>query len=167
MVEIVEGLFEQVERGTISRREAVGRLVAVAAAAFAGGGVGRGAAAAEAGATDGAGPTFTSRGLNHLALRVTDVPRSRDFYVRHLGLRVMSESPTNCFLEAGEEHFVALFRADRAGMDHYCHTIDGYDPDDVVARLRAVGIEPRRTANRVYFDDPDGLEVQLAARRGG
>ena len=32
-------------------------------------------------------------------------------------------------------------------------------------RLKAAGLTPRRRSDRVYFDDPDGLEVQVAARR--
>ena len=34
-----------------------------------------------------------------------------------------------------------------------------------MTRREAVGLEPRRTHDRVYFDDPDGLEVQFTARR--
>ena len=37
------------------------------------------------------------------------------------------------------------------------------EPHDAVARLKAAGLAPRRNGNRVYFDDPDGLEVQVTA----
>ena len=46
-------------------------------------------------------------------------------------------------------------------MDHYCYTISDYDADDVVKRLKAAGLEPRRQDNRVYFDDPDGHNIEL------
>jgi catechol 2,3-dioxygenase-like lactoylglutathione lyase family enzyme len=149
-----ESILEQVENGRIGRRQAVARLVALAAATFAAGPAG--------GAETAPGSTFRSQGLNHIALRVTDLARSRDFYRRHLGLRVTSESQQSCFLDAGANNFVALFRSSAAAMDHYCYTIEGYDAGEAVETLKRVGLAPRRVADRVYFDDPDGLEVQIS-----
>ena len=83
MVEQTTRLIEAVEQGRLGRREAVGRLVALAAATFAGGHVTTRA--------EGGDPTFRSVGLNHIALRVTDIPRSRDFYRKHLGLETLEE----------------------------------------------------------------------------
>lgn len=149
------------ERGALSRRQLVQRL---------GGAL---AAAASLGATRGQqeeaeeeieAPSFQSRGLNHLALRVSDVPRSRDFYVRQLGLEVVRDGGQgNCFLRS-ENHFLALFRGEKAGMDHYCWTIDDYEPEKTTARLTELGLKPRREQERVYFKDPDGLTVQLSAK---
>ena len=107
-------------------------------------------------------PTFEAKALDHIALAVTDVARSRDFYLKHLGLTIRSDnSPSSCFLNCGDE-FVALFRHGEGGLDHYCYAIDDYDAGDAVRRLKAVGLKPRRVSNRVYFDDPDGNEVQVA-----
>ena len=144
-------LVREVESGRVSRREVVATLAALLAATR--------AAGAQHPA---AGPTFTATGLNHVALRVTDVGRSRDFYVEHLGLSVARESPGSSFLTCGD-HFVALFQGERAGLDHYCYSVEGYDVARAAERLRAVGIEPRVRGDRIYFDDPDGVEVQLAA----
>jgi len=41
--------------------------------------------------------------------------------------------------------------------------IANYDPVDAVARLKAAGLTPRREGGRVYFDDPDGIECQVAS----
>ena len=106
--------------------------------------------------------TFQATSLNHIALSVTDIGRSRDFYVKHLGLKVTREGRSNCFLNVGP-NFLALFRARQAGLNHYCYTVKGYTADSAVETLRAAGFESRRAENRVYFDDPDGLEVQLSA----
>jgi metallothiol transferase len=150
----IERTLDALQMGEISRREAVFRLGALALAMAGGGRI----AIAEA---ETASSTFNAVGLNHLALRVTDLERSRDFYRKHLGLSVVSESDSNCFLGCGK-NFVALFRSENPGMDHYCYTVPDYEAGKVVDRLKAAGLDPERHSNRVYFEDPDGLTVQLA-----
>jgi catechol 2,3-dioxygenase-like lactoylglutathione lyase family enzyme len=108
-------------------------------------------------------PLFQAVGLNHIALRVTNVPRARDFYIRHLGLKVSRDGgEDSCFLSF-DGGFLALFRGDEARMDHYCYSVRDYDVRVAEEKLKQAGITPRVTGNRIYFDDPDGLEVQLAA----
>ena len=153
MLRDIEDAVRAYEAGRLSRRELVGWLGAVVASAM---------ASPSAAAQPGAESTFRSVGLNHVALRVTDIARSRDFYAKHLGLTVLSENPGVCFMACGANNFVALFRRDAAGLDHYCYTIRDYVPDRVVERLRAAGLAPERHEDRVYFDDPDGLQVQLS-----
>lgn len=107
--------------------------------------------------------TFDATDLNHIALNVTDVQRSRRWYEKHLGLRVMGDGgERSCFLTTGRG-WVALFRSDSPGLNHYCYSIDNYDPGEAVKTLDAAGLSPRRRSDRVYFDDADGIEVQIAA----
>ena len=153
----IEQLVEAFEAGRVTRRQLVGGLGAVVATAVAGSG---------AVPASGTQSTFRSVGLNHVALRVTDIPRSRDFYVKHLGVRVLQDGSRNCFLGCGANNFVALFQAQEAGLAHYCYTIEDYEAGRAVETLRGVGLEPERHANRVYFEDPDGLTVQLASEWG-
>jgi hypothetical protein len=153
MEAIVERLVACFERGELSRRQVIAGIAAL---------VGGAATPAAAGDAAQQSATFRAAGLNHIALRVSDIPRSRDFYIRHLGMEVMSESASSCFLRCGE-HFVALFRRDPPGMDHYCYAVENYTVSGAADRLRAHSIEPRVTGNRIYFPDPDGLIVQLAA----
>ncbi len=148
---LIEGLLKRYESGGLTRRQLIQGLTAL--------GVGAAGGAARAQST----PTFRAVGLNHIALDVTDIPRSRDFYVQHLGLEVTSESAGSCFLRCGERNFVALFRADKAGMNHYCYSVPGYTVEKAAETLRGAGIEPRVRGQRIYFDDAEGLEVQLAA----
>lgn len=153
MEAIIERLVACFERGELSRRQLVAGVAALAATA----------AQAAAGQAAQQSATFRAVGLNHIALRVTDIPRSRDFYIRHLGMEVMSESASSCFLRCGE-HVVALFRREPPGMDHYCYSVEDYTVTGAADKLGAQGFEPRVTGNRIYFPDPDGLIVQLAAR---
>jgi catechol 2,3-dioxygenase-like lactoylglutathione lyase family enzyme len=106
--------------------------------------------------------TFEAVDLNHIALDVTDISRSRDFYMKHLGLAVTQESQSNCFLSFGS-NFLALFRSPKAGMNHYCYSIKDYSVTQAAEKLKAEGIEPDIQGNRIYFPDPDGLTVQLAS----
>jgi catechol 2,3-dioxygenase-like lactoylglutathione lyase family enzyme len=96
-----------------------------------------------------------------VALDVTDVPRSRDFYMRHLGLRVIRGDENAMFLGADRDFFLTLFRAERPALNHYCYAITKYDPDEAMEQAAAAGLRPRRTQNRIYFPDPDGLTVQV------
>ena len=156
-------VVEAFERGRLSRRDLVTRLMALGAVASgvsapALGGLLKQDADAAGGAVE---PTFAARAVDHLALNVTNIPRSRDWYVRHLGLRVTRESRTSCFLNAGDD-FIALFLSDTPGMHHYSFAIAQYNQQAAAERLRAAGLEPKLRGGRIYFDDPDGIEVQVS-----
>jgi metallothiol transferase len=150
MRQLISALLDLYEGGAISRRQLVEGLAGIAAA----------------GSISATGPesTFRGLGLNHIALRVTDVPRSRDFYRKHFGLPVIRDGSSSCFLGLGAE-FLALFRGEKPGMDHYCIAIEKFDAGAVVAALNREGLKPDRPAgsDRVYFPDPDGLTVQVSA----
>lgn len=164
----LESIVIEYERGGISRRTLIARLTAVGAMM-----AGLPAAAArdlgqdatppppEGGPQQESEPTFKATGLDHIALSVTDVQRSREWYVKHLGLRVTSESRNSAFLSCGD-NFLALFRAETPAMHHYSYALAEYDVADAEARLKAAGLEPRREGGRIYFPDPDGLIVQVA-----
>ena len=155
MLSLIENLMSAFEAGKITRRQLITQLGAIMA-------VLTGANGAE-GCQEKS--TFDALGLNHIALNVTDIKRSRDFYRKHLGLSVMSESGRSCFLSCGD-HFMALFKERLPGLDHYCYSIKDYEPAKVMETLTRLGLKPRRQENRVYFDDPDGITVQVAASEG-
>ncbi len=153
MLPQIDRMLDAYDGGRVSRRALILQLTGLL-----------GAAAGVRAALDTPTSTFTATDVNHIALRVTDVSRSRKFYEEHLGLTLRSDgSPHSVFMNVGEHDFLALFRADKPAMDHYCYTIKGYTAGDAVKRLEAAALEPRRRGNRVYFDDPDRLEVQVSA----
>ena len=145
----ISSLLGRYEAGQLSRRDLVLGLAALSA-------VPRAAAQSPA--------SFRGLEMNHIALNVSDVGRSRDFYRELLDLPVLTDSPEACFLGLGEGNFLSLFRGD-SGFNHYCIGIADFEVDRVAEELSRRGLNPRRPAgtNRVYFDDPDGLEVQLSA----
>jgi catechol 2,3-dioxygenase-like lactoylglutathione lyase family enzyme len=158
-------LLADYESGAISRRQLVSRLMGLGAALATLESVGRAQDTTAEPETPVERPTFQATGLHHIALDVTDVPRSRDFYMRHLGLRVIRGDDRAMFLGADRDFFLTLFRAETPALNHYCYGIENYNPDAAEASLRAAGLEPRRTGGRVYFPDPDGLTVQVAGGR--
>ena len=154
--DIAETLVEDFERGVLSRRQLVSRLMGLGAALT--------VMQRTAEANQGEGGTFQATGLNHVALNVSSVPKSRDWYIKHLGLKVIMENgEDNCFLGSGGDFFLTLFKGDRPGLNHYCYAIKDYDAARAEEKLKAAGLKPRREGDRVYFHDPDGITVQVAS----
>ena len=152
MLNEIEGAVLEYENGTMTRRQLVGRLAALTLAL----------SATETKATAQTQSTFRANGINHVALNTPDIAVSRDFYVKHLGMKVSRQGESNCFLTC-DDNFLALFRSQDAGLNHYCFSIDGYDVAKAEETLNAENLNPRREGNRIYFKDPHGITVQLAA----
>jgi catechol 2,3-dioxygenase-like lactoylglutathione lyase family enzyme len=156
----VEKLIDRFQANTLTRRELVASLAALAAGAN----------------TDAsAQTTHVAQGktLNHISIAVTDVEKSADFYSKLLGLKVVSR-PGNGGINLGlSDGFLGLYKLANPGTPHhFCIGVDDYDPDKIAARLQAMGIKasvdrnPRnRTSggDQLYFSDPDGTRVQLSA----
>ena len=161
----VECLVRCFEQGAISRRE----LIAGLGALF----------VVSAPETDAMPPQSEPRtpirlsGIDHIALRVSDLARSTAFYRDRLGGRIRSPSSDSTFLDVGS-HWVALFArgavstgydATRPGVDHISfHSSQHRSLAERVGVLRAHGLDPVSPpgSNRVYFRDPDGIILQLS-----
>jgi len=164
-IDLAEKLVSDFEQGSLTRRQLATRLMGLGAAIA----TLRGTAQAqqhEVGSSAAAEPTFQATGLDHIALDVTDLARSNEFYGTHLGLRVIRCDENASFLGQDHDFFLTLFRAEKPGLNHYCYRIDNYSADDALDRLAAAKLRPRREGNRVYFPDPDGITVQVAGRPG-
>ncbi len=121
-------------------------------------------------------------GLHHVALITSDYPRSREFYTRTLGLRVIRETwraertsfKLDLALSDGSQLELFSFpapsprasRPEACGLRHLAFAVD--DLDAAIAHLQAHGVtvEPVRldelTLRRfTFFADPDGLPLEL------
>ena len=109
-------------------------------------------------------------GINHVVLHVTDLDRSRTFYMEALGFDDRGTVPgmraaflrcglqgvdlfemANCDVHGGEE------------MNHMALNVDVADVDSLVAGLSEAGIDafemtPR---NSVFISDPDGHRIDM------
>ena len=108
-------------------------------------------------------------GIDHVALHVSDVERSKDFYVNILGMTEHHGGSNYCFLKCGNQ-VVGLFGAgealDQTGVElsHMAFNVGTGTYEEVKANLEAHGIavhgrqgDPRC----IYFDDPDGHGLQI------
>jgi catechol 2,3-dioxygenase-like lactoylglutathione lyase family enzyme len=117
--------------------------------------------------------------LDHVNIRVTNVPRSAAFYMglfdtpvlHNAGLRARPDSPPSeaYFLRFGEG-YLAISQAnapDRPGLDHYSVGLRDYNQAMMAPKLVAAGFaaEPRGAAD-IWVRDLDGNMIQLRAPGG-
>lgn len=118
--------------------------------------------------------------LEHVNLSVSDLERSIRFYrtLFDLELRWRGHSAGGrAEAHVGDEKtYLALFQSERegrfrreyadVGLNHFGFVVD--DLARVKERLAAEGITPHLEADydpgrRLYFEDPDGIEVEVVA----
>ena len=119
-----------------------------------------------------------ARKLGHIVLRVRDAQKSKDFYMRALGLKLAHEDLTRgtVFLSFGEQHHeLALFEpatgeaadAKLPGLHHSAWQLGSFEELQAAYReLKAMGFAVESTVEHnvtrsVYFPDPDGNRVEL------
>lgn len=115
-------------------------------------------------------PVCTVKTINHIAIAVSDLGRSRDWYCRTFGVSVIQESDQSVLLRFGDTMLV-LRPGDAthaAGtISHFMFGIDAFDPASLEARLRQQGLDPQRDAESFHVRDPDGLDIQVGDKMLG
>ena len=118
-------------------------------------------------------PAFNTVRLSHVELFVTDLAKSRAFYVDTLGLQVTDEDTTTIYLRAMEErghHCIVLKQADRAEAGHLGFKVYDDDNLDRAAAFFASKNLPVDWVDRPYQDrtirtrDPQGIPLEFYAR---
>ena len=119
-----------------------------------------------------AAPKLQVTGINHVVLHVTDIERSKSFYMDILGFedRNISGGPPNMkasFLQCGMQG-LDLFEVpgDAHGgqeMNHMALNVTADDLDQLVSRLSEAGVDAseRTPRNSVFISDPDGHRLEM------
>ena len=125
---------------------------------------------------------LNANGLSHIGLRVTDIARSKHFYVDTLGSQLVREIDgavlINMYgmlfaLYGDGSHSTSRDRFDpfRVGLDHIALAIEDPDIletlkgelDDAGVRNNGVEIDPETHDKYISFYDPDGIAWELYA----
>lgn len=118
-----------------------------------------------------------TQGLDHVAITVSDLRRSHDFYASVLGLESRREELREPVFMLGGDTGLALFTAESHGgsgdgepgpirVMHFAFRVDREQFDRARAELPDAGVEARfedhGNVHSLYFPDPDGHIVELA-----
>lgn len=151
MDSIITDLVTRFDRGTLSRRDLIQGLTVIAAAGS--------AASATAQTTP-----FKPTRIDHISIQVTDMARSREFYEKIFGLKVLGEDKENEIVRMGvTKIIVSLHRKAPVGIvDHFAIAIDDFDRDAVRAELAKHGLAAQQNLDYgFYVRDPEGIPVQI------
>jgi catechol 2,3-dioxygenase-like lactoylglutathione lyase family enzyme len=147
MLQLIETMLTDFERGRLTRRQLAASLAALVAGAQ--------ASPKETG--------LRAVSLNHVTVRVRNVQRTSQFYQEFFGMPLKQHSEKTHILGVGKSFFGIEQKGDAPGLDHYDFGIAGFNADDVTAKLkeRNLKLQPGGTKESFKFWDPDGFLVQL------
>jgi len=123
-----------------------------------------------------------ARKLGHVVLKVRDARKSKEFYMRALGLQVAADAPEMgaVFLSFGAQHHdLALFQvatgeapdAAQPGLHHTAWQLGSFEELQAAYReleRQGVPVESaieHNVTRSIYFHDPDGNRVELYCDR--
>ncbi len=113
---------------------------------------------------------FTTQGVDHVAISVSDLERSERFYGDLLGLERTYEQWHEPKFMVSEGSGLALFSQDSHGDEdprflHVAFRVEREAFETARATLKRTGIEFRFSdhgvCHSIYFDDPDGHQIEL------
>jgi len=109
--------------------------------------------------------------FDHLEMNVTDVEKSKNFFIDKLGFKLDSVIPgEGVFVRSGDA-LIGLFNARPSGVVHVAFTVD--DVEKTMKEISDKGVEFRRNKPSINtgtgrmiidFRDPDGNDWQLAKK---
>lgn len=113
-------------------------------------------------------PVFRPTGIDHILLNVTDPEKSAAFYEKILG-PVTQRNNNRIWFQAGTGRIGLLQTpaGEKAGVNHYCVSVEKFDYDAAVKKLQQAGVklDKPEIAGAPDLRDPDGYRVQVMGPR--
>jgi catechol 2,3-dioxygenase-like lactoylglutathione lyase family enzyme len=111
---------------------------------------------------------FHPTGIDHILLNVTDPETSAAFYEKILG-PVTQRNNNRIWFQAGTGR-IGLLKTpagEKAGVNHYCVSVEKFDYDTAVKKLQQAGVklDTPEIAGSPDLRDPDGYRVQVMGPR--
>jgi len=156
MIEIIEKMLGDFERGRVSRRQFAASVAAMVS----------GTCAVRPALANPGPAGFKAVTINHVTVRVPDLHHTSRFYQEFLGMPLRQQSATVHILGVGDSFFgIEQGDGKNASVDHYDLGIAHFNADEIRAKLRERGLKfSDPTAQESFkFFDPDGFQVQVNA----
>src|SRR5947207_2861823 len=111
-------------------------------------------------------PLFHPRGMHHLAIQVSEMARSTEFYRKLFGEPAAGQgNPPQPTFQAGETRVLLYNPAPGkpAKIDHFSVLVDNFDAPSAVKVVQALGANARLSNDGTFneFFDPDGIRLQV------
>ncbi|HZF27630.1 MAG TPA: VOC family protein [Gammaproteobacteria bacterium] len=151
MQAVISDLVARFDAGTLSRRQLLQGLTALAATG----------AAAPAAAQE---TPFKSSRIDHISVQTPDLAKSVEFYRTIFGLNVVNEDKPNEIVRMGTTRIiVSLHHKEPFGIvDHFAIAVDGFERESATATLARHGLKGENNLDYgFHVRDPAGVPVQL------
>ena len=104
--------------------------------------------------------------FNHVAIWVSDMRRSADWYMEHLGMEEVRASDRHIFLKLGSGQVLALFQATDStqvgsGLHHLALDLDSSEKEHAYEILRKKNVSLEQRGPSLGFADPDGYWIHF------
>jgi len=150
MIQAIETLLSNFERGKLTRRQLAVSLATLVASAQ--------TAPEEKG--------LRAVSINHVTVKVPDLHRTSKFYQEFFAMPLKQQSANTHILGVGDSFFgIEQGDSQTAKVDHYDFGIAGFNADEARAKLKKLNLkfEGGNSKESFKFFDPDGFQVQLNA----
>jgi catechol 2,3-dioxygenase-like lactoylglutathione lyase family enzyme len=145
----ISNLVKSYENGHMSRRQLIQALALMTSAATAG--------------TSAPPAPLPARSVNHIAITVSDVKKSSDWYKELFGLVPEQDTATAAVLGFGNTVLVLRPGQNPGRLTHFCFGVKGFNMAQAEAELKKRGLDPRKDNESYHVKDPDGTDVQISS----
>jgi len=156
MQHTLDALIRQFERGSLTRRQLVQALLAIAAS--------------PALAQERPVGAFRPTGIDHVQITVTDLKPTQQFYEKLFGATSRTVNPMQVSLDIGRAgDYVSVHNESGPikPIDHFGIAVEDFSTEAALATVKRVvpGFKSDINGNSVFVIGPDGVRVQIVPSR--